>query len=394
VREESNEGMKPVIKLAFLDVGQGDTTIISCPDTQEAIVVDCVDSEAVIAYLERERIKHLRGVIITHLHADHYKQTADLLYGCEKVVGTQGCEILATSEAVPKTYPPKRYPPDGDEHSTAADLPLVGKGKRKTPSSLTSLSKLYNWCQKNQTKCQPFLDAPNVANPIQGTLAQSLRIFHPPFSNYATLRASGLNNVSVVIRIGDASGTGASALLTGDLEPEGWAYLKEKYSGLESNILKFPHHGGTWREAETDDLLTTVRPSAVIISVGSNNTFDHPRAEVFTSLKKRRNLRLLCTQATDKCQLLVHKERNSVITAFEGQIAKDRSFFLFPRENQCPCSGTVIIELRDTPQIVQPESVFHESLITAHYRNHQCSLLSVASSTATSGEMTTGHTEG
>jgi len=54
----------PVIKVAFLDVGQGDTTIITCPETHEAIVVDCVDDLAVIEYLEREQIRNLRGVII------------------------------------------------------------------------------------------------------------------------------------------------------------------------------------------------------------------------------------------------------------------------------------------------------------------------------------------
>ena len=46
---ESDE--KPsIIKIAFLDVGQADTIVISCPETQEAIVVDCVDAKAVLDY--------------------------------------------------------------------------------------------------------------------------------------------------------------------------------------------------------------------------------------------------------------------------------------------------------------------------------------------------------
>lgn len=370
--------MRPVIKLAFLDVGQGDTTVISCPDTQEAIVVDCIDSEAVIEYFEREQIKHLRGVIITHLHADHYKQTADLLYECDKMVEVQGCEILATTEAVPKTASSKRYPPDDDQHSTDADLPLVGRGK--TRSSTSSLSKLYDWCKNNQAKCQMILAAPNVALPIRGTITQGLQILHPPFFAYPTLRASRLNNISVVLRI---EGPGSSALLTGDLEPEGWIHLKGQYSNLKSDVLKFPHHGGAWEEAEADDLLATVQPSRVVLSVGSNNTFDHPRAKVFAALRKQRNLRLLCTQATNKCQMPVQNERNNAIVAFENQVAKDRSFFLSPRKNQCPCAGTVIIELRDRPYILQPEILFHESLITTHYQNHQCNLRTIASPAAT-----------
>lgn len=50
------EGKVPIIKIAFLDVGQGDTVVISCSDTHEAIVVDCVDAKAVLNYLKHESI--------------------------------------------------------------------------------------------------------------------------------------------------------------------------------------------------------------------------------------------------------------------------------------------------------------------------------------------------
>ena len=51
--------------------------------------------------------------------------------------------------------------------------------------------------------------------------------------------------------------------------------------------------------AEADDLLSVVQPSVVAISVGSNNSYDHPHRDVFDAMQKRRDLRLLCTQATD-----------------------------------------------------------------------------------------------
>ncbi len=89
----------PIIKIAFLDVGQGDTAVISCADTHEAIVVDCVDAKAVLNYLKQEEIMHLRGVIITHLHADHYKDVASLLYNCSEVLGVQGSSRSYTLHA-------------------------------------------------------------------------------------------------------------------------------------------------------------------------------------------------------------------------------------------------------------------------------------------------------
>ena len=363
----------PVIRLAFLDVGQGDTTIISCPDTHEAIVVDCIDSEATLTYLEREQITQLRGVIITHFHRDHYKETADLLYSYEKGGGTLDCEVLAASEAVylassRKANSANQWQPDKDRHSTMYEEPSVNNRKLLSP-----LAKLYNWCRDHKKKCQPLIAAPNVLFPIQGTIAQSLKVVHPPYFDYQRLEKSGLNNISIVLHV---IGTGASALLTGDLEPLGWQCLKDENKDqiweLKSDVLKFPHHGGAWNKAQTDDLLSVVQPSIVAISVGSNNTFDHPHSDVFAALENRRDLRLFCTQATDKCQTSVLSERKNVILQFQDQSIKDHSFFILPGKTQCPCSGSVIIELRDQPLIIQPNIAFHESLINIHFKDRKC----------------------
>lgn len=39
------------LKVAFLDVGQGDTIVVSNPTTHEAVVVDCINANAVLDYL-------------------------------------------------------------------------------------------------------------------------------------------------------------------------------------------------------------------------------------------------------------------------------------------------------------------------------------------------------
>src|SRR5260370_33247521 len=86
------------IKVAFLDVGQGDTIVISCSETHEAFVVDCIDADAVLEYLEQEQIQFLRSIIVTHLHADHYSGVADLLENYALVPELHACEILAYNE--------------------------------------------------------------------------------------------------------------------------------------------------------------------------------------------------------------------------------------------------------------------------------------------------------
>ena len=87
-----------------------------------------------------------------------------------------------------------------------------------------------------------------------------------------------------------------------------------------------------------------------------------------------------------KCQTLVQGERDNVIFKFEQQSIKDTSFFLPPKEMQCPCAGSIIIELRDTPVIIQPNIAFHESLINVHFKQHKCFIRTVAT---TVGEAST-----
>ncbi len=71
------------VNIAFFDVGQGDTTVISIPETKEAVIVDCVDAIAVFEYLEKQGIQHIRGLIVTHLHRDHCKEVVRFLDNCE-----------------------------------------------------------------------------------------------------------------------------------------------------------------------------------------------------------------------------------------------------------------------------------------------------------------------
>lgn len=127
-------------------------------------------------------------------------------------------------------------------------------------------------------------------------------LVHPYASDFIGLESQGLNDTSVVLRV---IGPGSSALLTGDLEPAGWQQLRKNHPDLRSDILKFPHHGGAWQAVDADDLLNTLQPSAVVISVGTEGgKYKHPHKDVFAALSTRPHIRVLCTQATSQCQAL------------------------------------------------------------------------------------------
>ncbi len=139
----------PIIKVAFLDVGQGDTIVVSCPTTSEAIVVDCTDANSVLDYLEQEQIAYLRTVIITHLHEDHYREVATLLKNYSLAVGTQTCEVLAFNEVVDRKNRQVLIQ-DADEHSSHYSNPL---GRRP---ALTSYSSLLRWRDQEENKSNTF----------------------------------------------------------------------------------------------------------------------------------------------------------------------------------------------------------------------------------------------
>lgn len=355
----------PIVKIAFLDVGQADTIVVSCSDTHEAVIVDCVDADAVLDYLKSEQVRYLRGIIISHLHADHYGEVAVLLDKYDLVPGLQECEVVVFNEILDKRNLDKLIV-DVDKH---------GGGTKR--SLQTFLRNLREWCKRSEAEH----GIPRCANlkverrslPINGALAQCFQLVHPHLSDFLELESQGLNNTSGVLRI---VGSGSSTLLTGDLEPKGWQRLRTNHPDLQCDVLKFPHHGA-WKDEDVDSLLQSLRPSIVVISVGTEGKkYGHPNPHVFDALYKQPHIRILCTEATDQCRASVLNERNSVVDRFKAHASKTNHQLVLSKQTQsCPCAGTVIIELDDEVRVLQPEIKFHrESIIMDHFKAHRCNI--------------------
>ncbi len=359
-KTESNEQLLP-LRIAFLDVGQADTIVITCPDTHEAIVVDCVDADAVLDYLEAEHITYLRGVIITHLHADHYSGVTSLLSNYHHVPGLQECEIVIFNQVDRKKFDTLVRDPDLHDEGTKYGAKIL-------------LSNLLQWCKQGELEGKQRCSCLQVERrpiALDGIWSKILHLLHPHFSDFPILEAKGLNNVSGVFLV---RGPGSSALLTGDLEPDGWQFLRENHPNLHSDVLKFPHHGA-WKDGDVDSLLDSVQPSIVIISVGSEGykKYKHPNAHVFEALSTRPHIRVLCTQATDQCQHHVQQKAASVRLQLKAQ-ARQTGFPVIGSKQGCPCAGTIIIELGKEARILQPEPLFHQqSIIRGNFKEmHKC----------------------
>lgn len=238
------------IKIAFLDVGQGDTIVISSNDTHEAIVVDCIDAEAVLTYLDQEKIQYLRGIIVTHLHNDHYNQVDSLINRFHLVPGMGECEKLAFRDIGKKHANYQNLIQDDDGHQ---DQGVPSTSKNVTRLRKTLMENMREWLSEDKRryitpKIEPGINEEAIKKPLplsfkgfKGDLAKNIYLLHPFDTDISDLESKGLNNTSVVLRV---AGSDWSALLTGDLEPYGWSILQKNYPNLRSDILKFPHHGG------------------------------------------------------------------------------------------------------------------------------------------------------
>jgi competence protein ComEC len=90
--------------------------------------------------------------------------------------------------------------------------------------------------------------------------------------------AGGPNNASVVLLV---QVRGVRVLLTGDVEPEAQAALARAWPGLTVDVLKIPHHGSRFQDL---GFLSGLHARVAVASVGADNDYGHPSAEVLDPL--------------------------------------------------------------------------------------------------------------
>ncbi len=348
--------LKTTVRVAFIDVGQGDTIVVSVPETHEAVIVDCFDAEAVISYLEKYDIRYIRGLIVTHLHRDHCKGIIGLIANIKSELNLN-CERILYYLPDAKLW--ERIRDDEDGHSD--DSPSKTFKKRQSKDLLTELLKLADL---HRDRFKSLAKDADKSLPLPGII----EFIHPWRVDIPKLIGKSLNDISAVLKI---KGNGTSAILTGDLEPAGWDCLKKTQTKISGDVLKFPHHGA-WKGRDPQELLNTISPTVVVISVGTNGArYKHPNPHVFESLNKHPNIRVLCTQATSQCIGEIDLKRKNLISRFEKYRRETDAFFV--EQKGCPCAGTIIIELGNSLKILQPCIEFHkDQIIKSYFTTPQC----------------------
>ncbi len=219
----------------FLDVGQGDCTIILCDG--EAMVIDGgprSTSGFVYRYIRKTlKLKHVDYIISTHPHLDH-------------VAG-----LSAVLNAVP------------------VDLILTPVLEWDSEA----FSDMKSYAQKQGT---PIV-VPEEGDTLQlgGATVTILHCWPEAINQGRT------NDASIVVRI-DYRET--SFLITGDAEDWSEYMMIDSGMNLAADVLRIGHHGS--RTSSTFEFLKAVEPQIAIISVGKDNGYGHPHTEVLEKLEK------------------------------------------------------------------------------------------------------------
>lgn len=233
--EPKPEVPKPSVKkeasVHFIDVGQGDATLLQTPEGANILVDAGVAKEGatVVQTLREHGVESLDLVIATHPHADH----------------------IGGMRAVLEAFPVKRYVDSGRVHTSQTYVKLL---------------------ETIDAKNIPF-EVATIGDTYRFDSGVSLRVVH------TDANAALINDASVSVRAvyGDVS-----LLLTGDAEKEGEARMLQ-HGPLQSTVYKAGHHGSN--TSSSDALLQAVRPSYVIFSYGANNSYGHPHREVVERIR-------------------------------------------------------------------------------------------------------------
>ncbi len=225
------------LHVVFFDVGQGDAIFIQSPTGQQVLVDGGPDPTVLLARLGEQMPfwdRSLDLVILTHPDADHLTGLVPVL---ERYRVAQVFDVA---------------PP--------AEMPAYNRWREL-------LAEKNVLVLDSRTGTQATLDG-----------GVTLIVLYPGPA-LATGAEANNNNNSIVTRLVMGQ---VSVLLPGDIEARVERELVQSGQPLASTVLKVPHHGSD--TSSSPAFLEAVSPQLAIVSVGQDNRFGHPSAEVLARL--------------------------------------------------------------------------------------------------------------
>lgn len=225
--KESVAKLDGYFSVHFIDVGQGDATLLRSPDG-EFMLIDCgptSSSDYLVKYLLDMGVDELEYLVITHPHEDHYG-------GAELVLEEIPVEGLILHRDFASVYPYDELIDEAKDNDT--EIILVELGDSFT----------FDDCS-------------------------SFEIISP---QKADIRDFNQSSLSFRVVYGDTA-----FMFTGDSERANERFMLSSGKPLQAQVLKAAHHGSS--SSNMKSFVKAVSPEYAVISCGKDNSYGHPHKE-------------------------------------------------------------------------------------------------------------------
>lgn len=231
-RDSVSDVKDGILEVHYIDVGQGDCTLIKCGD--KSMLIDAGDNDKgtlIQNYLQKQGISRLDYVIATHPDSDHIGSMDVILYKfpCDTVIMTDVKRDTRTYRDVIKVIEDKQY---------KVTRPQVGDVYKLGDAEFTILA---------------------------------------PVSEY-----KDVNNTSIGIRLTYGNN---SFVFTGDGEGQAEKDILANGMNLDCDVYKVAHHGS--KDSTSKEFLNAMSPAYAVISCGADNSYGHPHSRVLKELSYR-----------------------------------------------------------------------------------------------------------
>lgn len=287
----SNYPLKPedALRVHFIDIGQGDSTILEFPDNKTMLIDGGNDTPAVertvLKYIESLSIRKFDYILATHSDTDH----------------------VGALDAVLKTY-----------GANEVYLPYVD-----TADKNTAFTSFYNTAKASD------------ANIYTTQMSHTFTTTHENFYYMLCLSPLGPHDTDSFYHKGDSNDSsavlyleyaGQSLLFTGDASSKVEKYCIDAHQkGVYNNIVSHPntsttitltpklnditfykagHHGSN--TSSSQELLDYIHPKEAFISSGAGNSYGHPHIDTLTRLKNC-NAKIHRTDISKNIVLTIYK---------------------------------------------------------------------------------------
>lgn len=230
IESTADEPAIDVMEVHFIDVGQGDATLIKCGD--HAMLIDAADDSkgtAIQNYLQKQNIQKLNYFVLTHPDADHI--------GGAPVIITKfniGRVFMSNYEKDNKTY--QKLIQALDDKRLKYTTPKVGTKYTLGTATITILAPNKEY------------DNPNDAS------------------------------IAFLIQNGDNT-----FLFTGDAGEGAEKDIIDSEIDVSADVYQVGHHGSSTSTSE--EFLKAVNPTYAVISCAEGNSYGHPHAETLNKFR-------------------------------------------------------------------------------------------------------------